>query len=292
MRFSSFGSGSILQTCRSREGRGERPRSLPRGPRPHTPVPRTPRCPAAPYSVQAAFQHLDAGPVSLGSDDSSLGRGRGGTGSGSGQHPAAPAEHPCGTSPGMGPPRQGCSIAAGQQQPEGLLPARGLAGLAGQGEPSSPQRGCTCGSTNIVFRQCSMTAPRWQWRDGERRAGIRGEGLGREKGCVGSRRERLAWEKGTVWSRGERLGREKGRKNALGAEEQGCAGRRAVSGAGEQGCCARCRALAATESQNHRITEPQNVPGWKGPLWVIQSNPPAKAGSPTAGSTGTCPGGP
>jgi len=33
--------------------------------------------------------------------------------------------------------------------------------------------------------------------------------------------------------------------------------------------------LAFTESQNRR--------GWKGPLWVIWSNPPAKAGSPTAG---------
>jgi len=31
-------------------------------------------------------------------------------------------------------------------------------------------------------------------------------------------------------------------------------------------------------SQNHRITESQNGRGWKGPLWVIQSNPPAKAG--------------
>ena len=33
-------------------------------------------------------------------------------------------------------------------------------------------------------------------------------------------------------------------------------------------------------------TESQNVQGWKGPLWVIQSNPPAEAGSPTAGCTG------
>ena len=43
--------------------------------------------------------------------------------------------------------------------------------------------------------------------------------------------------------------------------------------------------------QSHRITESQNSRGWKGPLWVIQSNPPAKAGSPTAGCTGPCPGG-
>jgi len=28
-----------------------------------------------------------------------------------------------------------------------------------------------------------------------------------------------------------------------------------------------------TESQNHRITESQNGRGWKGPLWVTQSNP-------------------
>jgi len=27
-----------------------------------------------------------------------------------------------------------------------------------------------------------------------------------------------------------------------------------------------------TESQNHRITESQNGGGWKGPLWVTQSN--------------------
>jgi len=40
-----------------------------------------------------------------------------------------------------------------------------------------------------------------------------------------------------------------------------------------------------------RITESQNVRGWKGPLWVIKSNSPAQAGSPTAGCTGPCPGG-
>jgi len=43
-------------------------------------------------------------------------------------------------------------------------------------------------------------------------------------------------------------------------------------------------------SQNHRITESQNGRGWKGPLWVISSNPPAEAGSPTAGCTGPRPG--
>ena len=40
-----------------------------------------------------------------------------------------------------------------------------------------------------------------------------------------------------------------------------------------------------------RITESQNVRGWKGPLWVIWSNSPAEAGSPAAGCTGPCPGG-
>jgi len=44
-------------------------------------------------------------------------------------------------------------------------------------------------------------------------------------------------------------------------------------------------------SINTRVTESQNSRGWKGPLWVIQSNPPAQAGSPTAGCTGSCPGG-
>jgi len=34
---------------------------------------------------------------------------------------------------------------------------------------------------------------------------------------------------------------------------------------------------------NISFTESQNGRGWKGPLWVIQSNPPAEAGSPTAG---------
>ena len=38
-------------------------------------------------------------------------------------------------------------------------------------------------------------------------------------------------------------------------------------------------------------TESQNVRGWKGPLWIIYSNPPAKAGSPKAGCKGPCPGG-
>jgi len=39
------------------------------------------------------------------------------------------------------------------------------------------------------------------------------------------------------------------------------------------------------------ITESQNGRGWKGPLWVIWSNPPAEAGSPTVGCRGPCPGG-
>jgi len=35
----------------------------------------------------------------------------------------------------------------------------------------------------------------------------------------------------------------------------------------------------------------QNVWGWKGPLWVPQSKPPAEAGSLRAGCTGPCLGG-
>ena len=46
-----------------------------------------------------------------------------------------------------------------------------------------------------------------------------------------------------------------------------------------------------TPKMNHRITEPQNVRGWKGPLWVTPTNPPAEAGSPRAGCTGPRPGG-
>jgi len=38
------------------------------------------------------------------------------------------------------------------------------------------------------------------------------------------------------------------------------------------------------------FTESQNVRGWKGPLAITWSNPPAKAGSPTAGCTGPRPG--
>ena len=38
-------------------------------------------------------------------------------------------------------------------------------------------------------------------------------------------------------------------------------------------------------------TESQSGQGWKGPLSVIQSNPPAEAGSPTAGCTGPHPDG-
>jgi len=49
--------------------------------------------------------------------------------------------------------------------------------------------------------------------------------------------------------------------------------------------------LPLYQSQNHRTTESQNGRRWKGPLWVIWYNPPVKAGSPTAGCTGCCPGG-
>ena len=38
------------------------------------------------------------------------------------------------------------------------------------------------------------------------------------------------------------------------------------------------------------VTESQNGRGWNGPLWVIWSNPPAEAGSPTVGCRGPCPG--
>ena len=48
---------------------------------------------------------------------------------------------------------------------------------------------------------------------------------------------------------------------------------------------------AASLGRSHRITESQNSRGCQGPLWVTQSNPPAEAGSPTAGCTGPCPGG-
>ena len=49
--------------------------------------------------------------------------------------------------------------------------------------------------------------------------------------------------------------------------------------------------LLAVEMGKQQITESQNGRGWEGPLWVIQSKPPAGAGSPTAGCTGPCPGG-
>jgi len=52
-----------------------------------------------------------------------------------------------------------------------------------------------------------------------------------------------------------------------------------------------CHSSRSISARNHRITELSNVGGWKGPLWVTQSNTPAKAGSPRAGCTGPCPGG-
>ena len=56
---------------------------------------------------------------------------------------------------------------------------------------------------------------------------------------------------------------------------------------GEEG--SRGKAETSKAGGDHRIT--QNSRGWKGPLWVTQSNPPAEAGSPTASCTGPCPGG-
>jgi len=44
--------------------------------------------------------------------------------------------------------------------------------------------------------------------------------------------------------------------------------------------------LIASAAKIHTFTESQNVRGWKGPLWVIWSNPHAEAGSPTAGRRG------
>jgi len=40
-----------------------------------------------------------------------------------------------------------------------------------------------------------------------------------------------------------------------------------------------------------KITESQHIKDWKGPLKTIQSNPPAGAGTPRSGHTGTRPGG-
>ena len=57
-------------------------------------------------------------------------------------------------------------------------------------------------------------------------------------------------------------------------------------------CCSLpCCMHGQGSNSPHPFTESQNVRGWKGSLWVIQSNPPAEAGSPTAGCTGPCPGG-
>ena len=47
---------------------------------------------------------------------------------------------------------------------------------------------------------------------------------------------------------------------------------------------------AAAHAPSNHLTESQHGRGWKGPLWVTQSNPPAEAGSPRAGCTGPCPG--
>ena len=52
-----------------------------------------------------------------------------------------------------------------------------------------------------------------------------------------------------------------------------------------------CKWVDVWHSTDRLVTKSQNVRGWKGPLWVTQPNPPAKAGSPRAGCTGSCPGG-
>ena len=51
-------------------------------------------------------------------------------------------------------------------------------------------------------------------------------------------------------------------------------------------CFPDCKLPFKGEIHQHLVTEPQNVRGWQGPLRVTQSNPPAEAGSPTAGCTG------
>jgi len=43
--------------------------------------------------------------------------------------------------------------------------------------------------------------------------------------------------------------------------------------------------------EGEQVTESQNGGGWKRPLWVTQSNPPAEGGSPRAGCTAPRPGG-
>jgi len=47
--------------------------------------------------------------------------------------------------------------------------------------------------------------------------------------------------------------------------------------------------LSVSVAESGKVTESQNGRGWKGPVWVTQSNPPAEAGSPTAGCTGQSP---
>ena len=56
-------------------------------------------------------------------------------------------------------------------------------------------------------------------------------------------------------------------------------------------CCAPMCLWLFSALAFHRITESLTGRGWKGPLWVIWSNPPAEAGSPRAGCTGPCLGG-
>ena len=49
--------------------------------------------------------------------------------------------------------------------------------------------------------------------------------------------------------------------------------------------------LSSSDIKFFDIVISLNGRGWKGPLWVIWSNPPAEAGSPTTGCTGPLPGG-
>lgn len=138
--FSLVAGGKVSLTCRSREGRGERPGSLPcRAPdQDPSPVP-----PSPPKSSRWL-------PGRLGSHGCSLEWGRGGAGSGWGRiqlpqasAPGAPRAHW-----DVFPPGRDAQFQQRVSSPGGLLPARGLAGQAGGHQlsccpPSSPEQVAT-----------------------------------------------------------------------------------------------------------------------------------------------------
>ena len=161
--------------------------------------------------------------------------------------------------------------------------------------PSTPSQGAMVGG---AFHRASPVLPPTRLPRAQRARPGLGERVGEGGSCTGSE-----WSKSTPARPAPGVPQRDRRAGSGTSSPQHRNTPRAGEGAwerwaGSSGCWERLRHRSnggttgkAEPVASRKKPESQHGGGWKGPLWVTQSNPPAEAGSPRAGCTGPCPGG-